>query len=95
MKRSDPSTFKFALDVWVKDGKYKYLLANIDNTNLGTGDGLGIMTSAVECPHGHKGASKGQMNDFWKSAKEIAATNTNALIQSLKAAMTSKDPSQF
>src|SRR5258708_6037170 len=67
-----PASFEFSIDIWVKDGKYKYQIFNIDNyqTGKGNGPGLGILTSSETCPKKYPMTTKKRMNSSWASIKE-------------------------
>lgn len=82
---------RFAVNVWVKDGKYKYEIKDFYAEFSGkSGYDIGLLTDAENCPAKWSMSPQRMMNEIWVSLKEQAATKAKALAFSLESAMNKK-----
>lgn len=87
-EKTAKTNVSFLLSLWVKDGKYKYELTNLVETELG----FGTITVSDETKHKLSGFNEKKMNDMYKSIKTSAIEKSQSLIDDLKKkmSMTSK-----
>jgi len=75
----------FNIDVWVKEGKYKYIITNIDATDQSSAKyHYGILTSAKEMPVKMYLVGTKRSNDFWAKLKSEAQIYVGNLSKSLE-----------
>lgn len=81
----------FAINIWVKDGRYKYEFKNFNVYFPDSHDeSLGILTSSEECPTKFGFNSQKKTNEIWQSAKKGTDYQAKIIIASLKVAMQKK-----
>lgn len=86
--QKDDISSKFMLNLWFKDGKYKYEIKEFDayythNQSVK----FGVLTTAEECPSKVFMTPPKIANQMWSSIKADAETTSKGLIASLEKAM--------
>ncbi len=83
------------MEVWVKDGRYKYNLSRFtyDNLERSTSDYYNPITDAKEFTG--KGPMKKTLNSVWKVLQQETEARAEQLIASLKADMVAKQQNEF
>jgi hypothetical protein len=87
--------FAFMISVFVKDGKFKYMLTNFDNVNSQLGYTFGIMTSANQTDISVPMVSKKKVNASYVDAKNSLTATITAAIADFKTKMLQKEASDF
>jgi hypothetical protein len=80
----------FKVNIWVKDGKYKYEFTSYDGRTKpypNASAPFGILTSSPTCPVKWSMVRQKIMDQMWNEVKEKAGLNTKVLIAALKSAM--------
>lgn len=81
----------YKINIYVKDGKYKYVFHSFRHTgsNVGMNSPInyGMITSSTVAPKPSRG---GASNTAWKDIKEESEFNIKKIIESLKEAMNKK-----
>lgn len=86
--RSYESDCRMFINIFVKDGKYKYEMSNFETNVANTEKGrLSRLTSATSCPDKWDMTSQKKMDEIWASAKDGAISMSKDLGKSLEAAM--------
>jgi Domain of unknown function (DUF4468) with TBP-like fold len=97
--RSGTATFTFLLNIWVKDGRYKYIITNINNTAVnGTntnGDLFGPLYTSTHCAVKGLGLSQSKLDEAYQSAKDGFDLEVKPLIAALKASMAIESTPDF
>ncbi|MCY0967892.1 DUF4468 domain-containing protein [Chryseobacterium wangxinyae] len=81
----------YKINIFVKDGRYKYLFHSFrhEGTNVGGGTAIsyGLLTDSSEAPKPSRG---GANNKAWNDIKDQSTLNIKKTIESLKEAMNNK-----
>jgi len=85
--------FRFQITIWVKDGKYKYLLSDIDNINGAVA--FGIITSSDHTKEKISMVRQKKMDEYYMAAKNGAIKEATGIILLLKEAMKKNASSDF
>lgn len=83
----------FKVNIWVKDGRYKYEFTHFDAVTKpypNASAPFGLLTSAAECPIKWSMVSKKNMNKMWDEVKDKVGKNVAILVAALSATMDSK-----
>jgi hypothetical protein len=87
----------FKISIWVKDGRYKYEITDINNTSLSspTLEGFGLLTSSQESKVKWSMIRQSKMNEFLLKYRIGIDKKMESIISSLKNAMEIKPKSDF
>lgn len=80
----------FKVNIWVKDGRYKYEFTHFDAVTKpypNASAPFGLLTSSTECPIKWSMVSKKNMNKMWEEVKGKVDGNIKVLITALNSTM--------
>ena len=90
-KRTAETPVNFKFQIIVKEGKYKYIFTDFNETAY-----YGyLLTSAKDNPYKTKGVGKKNMDMIWVSLQESTEYKIGSLVSSLKKAMQEKGETEF
>ena len=90
--------FRFQITIWVKDGKYKYSLTDIDNYRAGDNNqwiAFGIITSSDHTEKKLSMIRQKKMDEYYMAAKNGAIKEATGIILLLKEAMKKNASADF
>jgi Domain of unknown function (DUF4468) with TBP-like fold len=96
--RSGTATFTFLLNIWVKDGRYKYVITNINNADVNgtnTNGVFGPLYTSRHCMVKGLGLSQSKLDEAYQSAKDGFDQEVKLLIAALKASMAVESTPDF
>ena len=85
----------FVGNVWIKDGRYKYLFTNYEIQKDGVTTDYGILTSATDPPNMKGMMGKGSKRSTWQGCRKDVEKQSEALIESLRSAMLKPSATEF
>lgn len=92
-ERKFPTDVNFQMNVWVKDGKFKYEVTNFIVPSSAKSIEFGLITTSSETDKTFPGYSSKKMNEMYLSIKEGTETKAKLLIEDLKMKMSKKSKS--
>lgn len=83
----------FQMSIWVKDGRYKYELTNLDIIANSDNIPLGLITTSNETNVKCCGYSKRKMSEMYLSIKQNTELKAKSMIEDLQVKMSAKSKS--
>ncbi|WP_212005781.1 DUF4468 domain-containing protein [Chitinophaga sp. HK235] len=88
VKQTVTTMLKFNIDVWVKDGKYKYVITSIDATDQSAAKyHYGILTSSDQMPIKMSFVGQKKGDEFWARLKNETESYMDDFAKTLEVSM--------
>lgn len=92
-ERQFTSIVNFQMNVWVKDGKFKYEMTNFLTSSSDKCVGVGLITTSDETKATYPGFNAKKMNEIYLSIKQGIEVKAKLMIEDLKIKMSKKSKS--
>lgn len=91
--RTFPANVNFQMNVWVKDGKFKYEMTNFSVPGGRESINFGLITTSDETDKKYPGLNAKKMNEMYLSIKQGIEVKAKLMIEDLKIKMAKKSKS--